>query len=382
MKSFFVKIAIFIVGFIMGVIATECFGQTIKDNSVFIKDNKVNYELPMAYELMHIAMALTDTTIVSNGYNVHAEIIDTKSAYYREVIQHFELHKNHELIKKLNKAFAKSANYYLYNLLLAYNCSYANGTIRKNFQFPFFHRLMYSFTSVNRKVLDDFARVSNFEQFYAQHRDYYKGILSDVQQHANVNEQQLWLEKQFPNRYDQYTIVISPLMYGTHFTRRINKKNNNRCIMWVASYEENKALTPAVNAGRYTGIVMTEIDHNYVNPVSDQHKKELNKIMGEPHRNKWTAGSYSDSYKSGYKIFNEYMTHAVYLLYTNEKLSASEQLEVEKAKINSMVNIRKFIKFDAFYQQLKQRYQSKKANETLADLYPQIMEWCKNENEK
>jgi hypothetical protein len=381
-KSSTTKLVIFLLGFVLGIVANECFGQPQKDNSVTIIDNKVTYEVPMAYELMHIAMALTDTSIVSDGYNVYSEIIDTNSVYYKDVIKYFEQHKHHKLIQQLNESFLKSANNYGANLHLAYNSICVNNSIKKEFKYPFFHRLAYHFKSVSRKALNDFAKVSNFAQFYHQHRDFYTTLLKNVQQNANVIEQQIWLENEFLTKYDSYNIVISPLMQGTHFTKHYKRKQKNNCIMWVARFDAERNQTQSINSAKYTGVVMTEIDHNYVNPVSDKYKNELNNIMGENNRNKWTSGSFSNSYKTGYKVFNEYMTHSVYLLYTNQKLNEEEQKAIEKSKITGMENRRKFVKFGKFYEALKQIYKNRNPNETLTDLYPQIIEWCRTENTK
>lgn len=89
MKYTFFKIAIFALGIFIGVDATKCWGQSRIDNSATLVDEKVTYEIPMAYELMHIAIALTDSTIVSNGYNVQNEVINKNSNYYKEVIKYF-----------------------------------------------------------------------------------------------------------------------------------------------------------------------------------------------------------------------------------------------------------------------------------------------------
>jgi hypothetical protein len=66
-----------------------------KDKSVFIKDHKAVFELPAAYELIHIAFALTDT---SNNASYYFNANDTSQAYYHEVIKYFSPYKNHALI--------------------------------------------------------------------------------------------------------------------------------------------------------------------------------------------------------------------------------------------------------------------------------------------
>lgn len=382
MKSSFTGWLLFIFVFISEFSVAECSGQSKKDSSIVLTDNSVTYEVPMAYELMHIAMALTDTTIVSNGYNIYNEVIDTKSDYYKEVMKYFEPYKEHPLIKELNRCLRKSAGSYRANLQLAYNAVYIGGTVRKENILPFFHRMASRAFSTNRRHLKDFAEVSNFGKFYYQHREYYDAVLREVQKNADVSQQKTWLEKEFPRKYDGYSIVVSPLMGATHFTRRYSAKGKRNAIMWVSKFENNENQSPALNKAFYTGIVMTEIDHGYVNPLSDGYNKALKGIMGEDHRVKWADGGATNSYTTGYKIFNEYMTHGVYLLFIIENLSIGEQQIIEKAKINSMETRRKFVNFGNFYRALKDIYLSRKPNESIRDLYPLIIEWCKRENEK
>ncbi len=382
MRKSITRILIFAFGFTSIVFAAPCYGQDQKDNSVAISDKLVNYELPKTYELMQVALSLTDKTIVSNGYNVYNEVIDTNSTYYKEVQEYFGQYKNHPLITELNKSLSKSASNYIYNLHRSYNSVYDKGQVKKDLKYPLAHRLAYHFNSVKRKVLDDFAKISNFDQFYNQHKELYKNILNEVKLNANVNEQQNWLEQEFSSRHNSYSIVISPLMNNTHFTKRFEKQGKNNCLMWVSRFEFDRNLSKTLNSAYYTGVVMTEIDHNYVNPVSDKYKKELNELMGENNRSKWTGGSASNSYQSGFKVFNEYMTHAVYLLFTRQKLTPEEQQIIETSKIDGMNNRRKFIKFDLFYEKLGQLYDKRNPGETLTELYPQIIEWCRTENTK
>lgn len=382
MKEAFIKILIYTLGILNWMFVSECFGQTRTDNSAILVDDKIIYEIPMTYELMHIAIALTDTTIVSNGYNVHNEVINKNSDYYKEVIKYFEPFKNHPLILDLNKSLRKSASNYIYNVQLGCILNLENNQLDKVNIMPWIRRAFINMKTVNKRHIENFAEVSKFEEFYKEHKIYYTDKLKEVQQNANVREQQKWLEKEFPSRYDNYRITISPLTGDTHFTQRFKFKGKRECIMWVKIFESDNQQNNSINKARYIGTVMTEIDHNYVNPVSDKYKKELNELINETHRTKWTNGGASNSYKTGYKVFNEYMTHAVYLLFATQELNDSDKKIVEKSKIDVMIRVRKFIKFAEFYEQVKLLHQNRKSNETITDLYPKIIEWCKIENTK
>ena len=88
-------------------------------------------------------------------------------------------------------------------------------------------------------------------------------------------------------------------------------------------------------SGIYTGVVFTEIDHNYVNPVSNNFKIDIDRIMGDSNRAKWIkADGDGKFYNNGYKIFNAYMTHAVYLVYTNTVYAKVDQTVIEIQELN------------------------------------------------
>ncbi len=325
-------------------------------------------------------MALCDTNIVTNGYNVYKEVIEYETDYYKEVMSYFGPYKNHSLIIKPNKSLKENANNYISNLQLAYNSANINNTIERNVILPLKNRIAYRLSSESRTELNEFAKITKFAEFYHQHKEYYTSMLKDVQLIADVNNQQTWLEKQFTKRYERYFIVISPLMGGTHFTTRFTEDKKNKCIMYVSNFYHNKNRKASVNFAIYTGVVMTEIDHNYVNPVSDLYKSELKVIMGGKYRRFWADGGFSSSYKNGYKVFNEYMTHAVYLLYILERSNINDHSTIESLKIDAMIKHRSFIQFDKFYTELKRQYANRSNTQSISDLYPAMIDWCMNEN--
>lgn len=343
-----------------------------------IKDGSVYYETPLAYEAMHVALALTDTNVYSGSINVHAEVLDTSSAYYKEVQQQFQPFRNHPLVVALNEALRKDLLRYAQNIKLAYNSSWQNGELKENNVYPLPMKMLYQSQSVSRKLLEDFMQATRFETFYAAHVGLYTAALQKVKTMADVHKQQQWLEQQFDARYQQYFIVVSPLMGSTNFTNRMRINKQESCIMYVADAKKYADSNNAINNALYTGIVMTEIDHNYVNPVSDGVEKQLDKLMGDDNRKNWMKpNAVGQFYGSGYKIFNEYMTHAVYLLYTATLLDAASQQVVEANRINIMKEGRGFHRFDAFYAMLKQLNASKQV--PVQALYKEVMDWCQQQ---
>jgi hypothetical protein len=234
--------------------------------------------------------------------------------------------------------------------------------------------------SVTRNDLEKFAGETGFREFYNAHLPYYNTLLLDVKNKLAISKIQSWLEKQFAARYNKYKIIISPLTKGFHFTQNFKYKNDKVNIIWISAptqYDTAK-LTQLQIAALYTSVAFTEIDHNYINPVTDIYKKELNEIMGGDNRSNWINESGDAAfYKNGYKVFNEYMTHAVYLLYIKDTYGETEYETVAASKIKGMVTSRKYYRFKEFYETLLQLYLTKAPNATITDLYPAIIKYCK-----
>jgi hypothetical protein len=50
-----------------------------------------------------------------------------------------------------------------------------------------------------------------------------------------------------------------------------------------------------------------------------------------------------------------------------------------KSKTNSMVNARKYIQFKQFYEMLLALYENRMKGQTIEDLYPAVIEWCRGQ---
>ena len=383
LKSSTIKCTIYLSWFAIGMHAATVKGQVKMDGPARVSDHKTIFENPAVYELMHIAFALTDTGNYSGTLNIYYNVVDTSTPYYKEVISHFSAYKNHPLIIHLNKHLDKSLMHYLYNLQKAYNSGLVGNKIKRDFYFPFFQRLLHSSKSVSRNLMEDFAQKSDFKSFYENHRVGDQQALEDAKGKLNMPAVESWLSAEFPADYDTFRIVISPLMNATHFTKRFRFKGNKTSIMWVKDgLGYNQALYSQTQiAGLYTGLVFTEIDHNYVNKVSDTYKKDISRIMGDNNRANWIkADGDGKYYSNGYKIFNEYMTHAAYLVYTGTIYSKGDQLLLEQSRIKLMEERRGYWQFEKFYKELNRLYQTRKQGETITQLYPKMLDWCSRQN--
>lgn len=331
----------------------------------------VAYHLPEVYELVNVAFALTDQGRADRN------MVEHNSDYHRRVMARFGASGQHPFVRFLNRKLSKGYGYYLYSRY-AYVLDFTPGgrlryTDRLTGQPRLMARLLGS--SARRGLLRRFARETQFRAFFNENRFFYEKTLAQVQARCPVADIQNWLEKQFPARYDSYALVVSPLVGGTHSTTRFGRS----CVMWVsdaAGYDTTR-YTEAQIRGLYTGVVFTEIDHNYVNPVSGQHRAALDAALN---RREFWAASDGDTrnYGSPYAVFNEYMTHATYLLYERERLNPADFEVVKTSRVRLMTQRRKFVRFAEFYEAIAGLYDRRTANQTLTDLYPAILDWCRD----
>jgi len=193
-----------------------------------------------------------------------------------------------------------------------------------------------------------------------------------------VKKMWTWLEKEFPNKYDAYKIVLSPLINGAHNTQKYSANGFTEIAMFVCGVEREKEQNKNLLEGIMSGIVFTEIDHNYVNPVSDKYAKQIDEVFKE--RTKWTDSSENANlYNSSYAVFNEYMTHALFCLYAYLNYSKDDFEKVNKLREDLMITKRGFLRFKEFNNELLKLYISKKQGETVTDLYPKILQWAREQ---
>lgn len=130
---------------------------------------------------------------------------------------------------------------------------------------------------------------------------------------------------------------------------------------------------PHSTEGQNSRIVFTEIDHNYVNPVSDRHVAAIeHALSGLP---QWATEQARGGYRNAYAVFNEYMTFGVFLLYAQEKLPPKDFTALRTSVVRRMENGRGFPRFGAFQTMLEQVYAASPTKDIPA-MYPAVIAGC------
>ena len=328
-------------------------------------------EIPEVQELIHVIIAVASRSDSSLNF------INKTTEYYQKVISTFEPFKEHKIVETIYAMVkANPANYYFLKM---------DGT---GFYFNEDNQLLkedtYDRLGWNKKnVIDplltdisDFAHKSNFRQFFKDNHDFYSYLIDLMKIQSPIDKQWRWLEKEFVEKYDNYRITFSPLVRGSHSTQFFETAGFRQIVMFVESPYIIKKYNDQITEGLLTRMVFTEIDHNYVNPISHKYKKQIKQIFKD--RSKWTdTNKGTDWYGSPELIFNEYMTWAVFTLYALDTFNEDDFNTINTKTTMQMVDLRGFLRYKEFNQKLIELYRSKGTNETVVDLFPKILDWCR-----
>ncbi len=343
--------------------------------------NKIVVENPEVYELMHIACGLTNT------FQEDANLLRKNTDYYQAVEAWFADHSEHELVNTLEKALRKNDFRWAVGatrvLSMNYDLSEDGQLVTNNLLStkPLLFKLFKKRTFLmpnHIKVIEDFAQQSNFKQFYKQQKKTRKKLNKQYNKLCNFEDMQAWLEQKFSNKAQSYRIIYSPLTGGFHNTISFEDKNRKATqnLMFVNAPRWNPDTLSAkdleINSSRQARVVFTEINHNYVNPLTDQYLAELEAAM--PDYKRWNDEK--QGYKSAYATFNEYMTWGVFSLYAMDTYSAKHIDEIVKVQADFMDDFRGFPRFTTFNKELMRLYKAKN-KPPIEELYLPMLEWMK-----
>jgi len=325
-------------------------------------------EVPETMELMLIAIALTPTGMANSNMIAHT------GGYHRAVLDHFGPHRHSPVVQALEAMLAQDPMRFAHLVMDANAFQFTDDRLVPD---PVYDRLSWGPENVVRPLVEDlaqFAQVSNFRAFHARHTALYDSLRADTRAAMPVDAMWRWLEERFPERYDHYRILISPLMEGFHCTNHFDNAGFRQSVMAICPAWNLPTWSPGMREGRNTRIVFTEIDHNYVNPVSDAHVGAIQAALADLAH--WATDDARAAYHNSYAVFNEYMTFGVFLLYARDRLPADDFGALRTSVVRNMERGRGFPRFGAFQTLLEQVYDQAPTRDIPA-LYPALLAECR-----
>ena len=339
-------------------------------------DGKTLVETPPMYELVNIIIALTKTARADKW------MVDKETAYYNEVLKWFDPYATEPFILKFDSILQLGG----YSRLKMAGYFYRLTKAEKIKKDPIFHLTWDDRTNPLKPYIDlveSFAKKSNFMKFYNTHLDLYAHQRKFFSDSANAGNMIQWLRKNFSSSgYNVYKIIFSPLVYANqsadwfiteHFTEA--QAHINFPYFYVP---RKRKYTPEGIVFNRGTLLFTEFNHSFINPVADKpiYLERINKVMKD--RTPWQDSIMQKSYSNAYLCFNEYMNWALISLYALDQAPAEDITNIIESTEITMVG-RGFLKFKEFNQMLLNLYKNRQPGQTVADLYPAILDWCEKQ---
>jgi hypothetical protein len=340
---------------------------------------RITVEVPEAYELVNVALAMTSSGIRDSN------LVYQRSDYYRAMRAWFDPHRGHSAVAAFDSMLRVSPNHYFDLKMNGYAFDFDSGGRlapsrvydrtgftgqRRNPLRPFLDRLQ------------SFADSSRFRSFYERNRPFYDSQVAFYRDSADVEGMRAWLDRNFPGRkgYDSYKIVFSPLVAYNQSATWL-ESNGFRELQAHVNYpypgdwqrRTGVRLSEAAQRLARGHIVFTELNHGYINPEGDRYADRIARAISR--RDHWVDPARGPGYYGGTAAFHEYMNWALVSLWITDRAPREDQGSLRGLIEDMMTKRRGFPRFEAFSAFLVDRYRRRGPGETIADLYPEIIEW-------
>lgn len=329
--------------------------------NVYSQDN-VKIEITESYELSNIILALTQYGRTDKWD------VQKVPPYYDDILKYFDPVKNHPLLDSVNYSRPKWEKFLGFRTDMYAFSFDENGKLKRDYPFNSFGPVE---VDKNLDLINDFVAKSNYRQFYKNNLDFYNNIILNYKEYYFLNKSKMFLDevaaKPKIDALKKYIVAISPLVGGQNCHRDIDSLTT----VDFPNISKDLILGNTVNAlnTRITEnhSIFTEIDHGYINPISDKYE---DLIKTNFNLEKWDK-------KSGYpevNSFNEYMTWAVYDIFIKENFpQVADSIALQWQYLNAS---RGFIAQNVFAKKVSDFY-FKSKNKKIENLYKPLLEWCK-----
>jgi len=348
----------------------------------YIKKHKGKFEIkvPEVHELANIMVA------ISKIGQIDSNMVDMTTKYRKEVLEHFLKYKSHPAIDTINKHITKAFDndsYWYYYALKMNACGYLFNEKNEIINDGIINKMGFNYPDdpfvLNKELFRDFSEKSNFRNYYKEHQQYYDSLISNYKMLNPIDKMKNWLEKKFGFEYGNYLVTFSPLVGGAHSTQKFEDNGFDLTVMFVCCSDFSERYNRNVDEMINSRVVFTEIDHNFVNPISDKYVEKIDQEFKE--RSKWVVKEETNetsAYNTPYTVFNEYMTWAFFSLYCMDSFPKEDVDIFIPIMENMMVNSRGFVNFKRFNQKIMLLYKNK-PKITVDEIYTEMLKWSGKE---
>lgn len=372
------KIVAGLAGTLIFTCVTPVFSQEkeVNFNREYIKanDQQTTIEINEAQELIYIILSVTEFG------QKNPNMTRQSTPYFEAVKQHFLPYAWLPVVKQFDTLLNQNIINYFLLAGNAYGFRFKGDKLEPTQVYNFPAKGIGKFEVKTNPVityldgLNEFVKKSGYRKFYKAHSRYYDSLKREYWEFADIAAQKQWLENKFDTRINSYRVLTSPLIAGMNATHTFEDNNFKEMLLFLPTIKHNPDWTDSFNKAINTRVIFTEIDHNYVGPVSEQYKDKINVIFDK--RDIWVdaANKSTEHYPNPVKVFDEYLTWGLFILYAYDHYNNQEVRDEVVKNVNEMMIKKGFPKGAAFNEELLRLYEQHKP-EKIAGLYVPLLEW-------
>ena len=343
-------------------------------------DQKTTVEINEAQELVYIILSITDFG------TKNPNMTNQKTEYFQDVKNHFSKYSNHPVVEKFDKQLKENIVNYFILAGNAYGFKFDGNKIIPTKVYNFPAKGIGKFEVKTNPIvtylkdLEDFAKKSEYRKFYKNHKSYYNELKDEYQKYATIDEQKNWLESRFDYKINSYRVLTSPLIAGMNATHTFEDNNFKETLLFLPTIRNDKNWSEKFRKAINIRTIFTEIDHNYVGPVSEKNTEQINSIFNN--REKWVNGENKSTahYPNPIKVYDEYLTWGLFILYSYDKFGNDTELfqQIVDNVNDMMINKKGFPKAKEFNAELLTLYKNS-TDKKIANLYKPLLDWSAKE---
>lgn len=337
---------------------------------------RISVVVPEVYEMVNVAIALTPFTRQENNY-----LVAKRESYYEDVARYFFPVEDHPFVRWLDSELRRGR--YSPDKMSAYAFVFDSaGIVRRS---PVYNST--NFVGQGNALLpvleqmQSFADESGFREFYRANRDVYAAQESFIRDSLDVERMLDWLRRNFPDVefYDHVNVVFSPLVWGNQSVTWFRYTGFSEIQPHVNfPYDRrlsgDEDLTPASLQLRRGATLFTELNHGFINPTSALYSDRVAAALED--RDSWVDPEKSAaSYGWPQGVFIEMLNWALVSLYYVDFAPVEDQDLLIARNARQQANGRGFLRSEELHPFLVDLYRSRPEGTTVADLYPQIVDW-------
>lgn len=349
--------------------------STTENKPITKEFNNINMTIDPRIELLSVIIYLSPTY----DYNT-TSIIPEDITYKQDVEEYFGEYKYHKVIKLFEYISQKGFGYDAPPTAMIYLTNPPNLKIREDIdKSDYVYKQCVQRAGGEDKFLefirelDNFAKETNFYEFYNNHINYYEKIINTTIENLSDVDYISQVEDFYGTKQNSYNIILDGMLYANNYGPRIKNKDGKYDIYSIQGSSGSKDDLPIFGDDfMFMYLLRHEFGHSFVNNLATKNIKEVKKYesLFEPIKEKMNSQAYSN----WETCLNEHLVRAGVIRMTeihNGKEDANKLIEMEREA--------GFIYIDELLNLLENEYETNRDKyPAFEDFYPQILKLLDN----